>query len=110
MITDTEIEKALDWLRDSAGKCAQDRANRIYVEEFARTLKSQIMKERAEQSLGAQERDAYADERYQQHLLAIKEAVRLDSHNTFLRAAAEARIEAWRTMSSNARAEGKAYS
>lgn len=108
MILDSDIEKAIDWLRDSASKCAQDRANRVYVEEFAKSLKSQIMKEHAGEAIGVQEREARADSRYLAHLEAIREVVRVDEHNRFMREAALAKIEAWRTQSSNLRAEGKA--
>jgi hypothetical protein len=51
-----------------------------------------------------QEREAYSDPRYVEHLEAIKQAVEIDEGHTFLRAAADAKIEAWRTQSSNTRA------
>lgn len=105
MITDAEAEKAIDFLRDNAAKAAQARAERTYVEEYRKTIKAQIMKEHVGEALGAQEREAYADERYKQHLKAIKEAVYADEYQRFMRAAAEAKFDAWRTMSSNERAK-----
>jgi Arc/MetJ-type ribon-helix-helix transcriptional regulator len=63
-----------------------------------------LMKEHGSLSAVLQEREAYADDRYQQHLEAIREAVRLDEYHRFMRIAAEAKIEAWRTQSSNSRA------
>lgn len=104
-ITDTEIDKALDFLRDNARDAAQARADRIYVEEYRKTLKATLMKEHGNLSAVLQEREAYADERYVQHLEAIREAVRLDEFHRFMRIAAEAKIEAWRTQSSNSRAK-----
>lgn len=104
MITDENIEKALDFLRDDASRSAQDRANRIYIEEFRKSLKAQIMREHLDMPVSAQEREAYADPRYVTHLEAMKEAIRIDEHNRFMRASAEAKIEAWRTQSSNTRA------
>ncbi len=103
-ITDEEIDKALDFLRDNAREAAQAKADRVYVEEYRKTLKAQIMKEHASLSAVLQEREAYADPRYVEHLEAIKEAVRLDEFSRFMRVAAEAKIEAWRTQSSNSRA------
>ena len=44
MITDLEIEKAVDYLRDNATKAAQARANRIYLEEYRKTIKAEIMR------------------------------------------------------------------
>ncbi len=104
MITDEDAEKAVDYLRDTAVTAAQSKANRIYVEEYRKTVKAQIMSEYAEQPIGAQEREAYADDRYKQHLLAIKEAVEIDERNRFMREAADAKIHAWQTQRANERA------
>lgn len=103
-ISDDEIDKALDFLRDNARDAAQARADRIYVEEYRKTVKAQIMKEHGKLSAVLQEREAYSDPRYIQHLEAIKDAVRSDEFHRFMRIAAEAKIEAWRTQSSNSRA------
>lgn len=103
-ITDEEIDKALDYLRDNARDAAQAKANRVYVEEYRKVIKAQLMKENGQLSGILQEREAYADPRYIAHLDAIKEAVEIDEGHRFLRAAADAKIEAWRTQSSNSRA------
>lgn len=104
MITDEQVEKALDFLRDNAEDSAQARANRIYLEEFRKSLKAQIMAEHLAEPIGAQERWAYDDIRYRNHLEGLKQAVYNDERLRFLRGAAEAKIEAWRTMCSNQRA------
>ena len=44
-ISDDEIDRALDYLRDNARDAAQARANRIYVEEYRKVVKAQLMKE-----------------------------------------------------------------
>lgn len=103
-ISDEEIDRALDYLRDNADEAAKARAERIYVEEYRKTVKAQLMKEHDTKSAVIQERDAYADPRYVLHLEAIKEAVFRDEKMKFMLAAAEAKIEAWRTQSSNERA------
>lgn len=103
-ITDDEIDKALDYLRDNARDAAQAKADRVYVEEFRKVIKATLMKEHGQMSAVLQEREAYADPRYLQHLEAIREAVQADEHHRFLRGAADAKIEAWRTQSSNSRA------
>lgn len=103
-ITDDEIDRALDFLRDNARDAAQAKANRIYVEEYRKVVKAQLMKEHGSMSAVLQEREAYSDPRYVTHLVAIREAVEIDEGHRFLRAAADAKIEAWRTQSSNSRA------
>jgi vacuolar-type H+-ATPase subunit E/Vma4 len=103
-ITDDEIDKALDYLRDNARDAAQAKANRVYLEEYRKVLKAQLMKEHGKLSAVLQEREAYSDPRYSDHLEAIRQAVEIDEGHRFLRAAADAKIEAWRTQSSNTRA------
>lgn len=103
-ISDEEIDKALDYLRDNADEAAKARAERIYVEEYRKTVKAQIMKEHDSKSAVIQEREAYADPRYATHLEAIKEAVFRDEKMKFMLAAAEAKIGAWQTQSANERA------
>lgn len=110
MITDEDIDKAVEYLRVNARAAAQAKANRIYMEEFRKVVKAQIMREQSNLALGAQEAVAYADPRYTQHLQAMQAAVEKDEYNKWMMVAAEAKIEAWRTQQANARSEGKAYS
>jgi hypothetical protein len=106
-LDDASIERALDYLRDQADAAAQARAERVYVIEYRKSLKAQLMAEHGLEPLGAQEREAYADPRYVEHLQAMRQAVYVDERHTFLRQAAEARFEAWRTMNANRRAVSK---
>lgn len=101
---EADIEKALDYVRDNSIAAAQARANRVYMEEYRKTVKAQLMQEHKEKPLAAQEREAYADPRYILHLEALRLAVEEDERHRFLRAAAEAKIDAWRTQCSNERA------
>ena len=104
LIDDDQVELALDYLRDNAGAAAEARAHRIYCEEYRKSLKSIIMKEHVELAVNGQEREAYADERYTKFLEGLKSAVYEDERHRFLLAAAQAKIEAWRTMSATERA------
>ena len=104
MISDEDVEKAIDYLRDNAEAAAKARAERIYMDEFRKSLKALIMKEHIDATVSAQEREAYADPRYQTHLEALRQAVYRDEKARFMRVAAEAKIEAWRTSSANRRA------
>lgn len=103
MISEDDIEKAVDFLRDNAVAAAQARATRIYLEEFRKSIKAQIMAEQTDEALGAQERRAYSSDKYIEHLEALKTAVFEDERFRFLREAAMAKIEAWRTKSANQR-------
>lgn len=107
-ITETDIFKALDWLRDNAEEAAQAKANRVYLEEYRKTLKAVLMKEHSTLPLAAQEREAYADPRYLVHLEGLRQAVFEEGRLNHLRTAAEAKIEAWRSQEANHRAINKA--
>ena len=105
MITDEQLEKALDYLRDSATEAAQARANRLHLDDYSRVLKATIMAEHLAEPVNAQERWAYSDIRYKNHLEGLKVAIFEDEKHRYLREAASAKIEVWRSEQANARAE-----
>jgi hypothetical protein len=107
MISDDEIEKALDYLRDNAEVAAQAKANKVYLTEYRKTHKAMLMNESNETSEAAKERYAYSHSSYKEFLAGLKEAIYQDARHEFLRGAADAKIEAWRTQSSNQRTMGK---
>jgi hypothetical protein len=110
MISDDDIDKALNYLRDSAIPAAQATANRQHLENTKHSMKAILMAEHIMEPVNAQERWAFADDRYKVHLDGLKEAIFEDEKYTNLREAAEAKIRAWQTMNATLRAEGKAYS
>lgn len=107
MITDAEIQKALDYLRDNADSAAQARANRVYMDEYRKSLKAILKKRSSASSNAAQEDDAYAAPEYLEHLDALRGAVEADEKHRFLLQAAAAKIDAWRTQVSFQKAMGR---
>lgn len=105
MITEDQIERALDWLRDNAEKAAQARAERVYMEAWVKTVLAQCQSKHQELSVAAQEVRARIDPEYIQTLDALREAVADDERFRFLISTAHAKIEAWRSMESTRRAE-----
>lgn len=112
MSDDSQINifKALDFIRDNAPAYAQAKAKRVYLEEYRKTKKALCM--RAAESSGvnaisAQERDAYADPEYKQILDGLQVAVEEEERLRWLIVAAQARIEVWRTIEANRRAEAR---
>ena len=103
MITEQEVEAAVDWLRDTAQEAAQKRAERLYLDEYRKVLRAKLMKQHMDLPVSAQEREALADPKYEEHLQALKIAIDEDERMRFLRVAAEAKIEAWRSMNANHR-------
>lgn len=103
-VTDESVEKALDWLRSNAIAASRAKAERVYLEAFTKHLIAKIMKEHPSLPVSGQEREAYADARYLTHIEGLKVAVENDSRMQFLRSAAEAKLEAWRTLHATERA------
>lgn len=104
MIEESAVEEAVHWLADNAKKAAQRRAERVYEDEYRKSLKAILMKEHAGESGIVQEREAYADPRYIDHLKKIKETVYRDELNRAMRSQKEILIEAWRSQNANYRA------
>jgi hypothetical protein len=104
VIDEKEVEAAVDWLRDTANEAAQKRAERLYLDEYRKVLRAKLMKQHMDLPVSAQEREALADPKYEEHLQALKIAIDEDEKMRFLRVAAEAKIEAWRSMNANHRA------
>jgi hypothetical protein len=98
MISQRDIEKALDFLRDSAEIAAINRSNRVYMEEYRKSLKAQLMSENLDMPVNAQEREAYKNVAYVTHLEAMKESIYQDEKLRFLMEAAKIKISAWQTM------------
>lgn len=97
------VSDSLQFLAVSAEEAAQARAERMYLEQYRKTKKAILMKENASLPLGAQEREAYADPEYLKVLEGLKAAVFADAKMQFMREAASAKIEAWRTQEATKR-------
>ncbi len=110
MITQDDAEKAVDWLKTNARKMAQERAERVYMEQWVKTVKATLQAEVGDQPVSRSEMFALASPKYMAALQAYKTAIEADEYNRFMVTAAEAKIEAWRSQESTRRAEGKAYS
>ena len=106
MITDKQIEDALDYLRDSAKPAAVARAQARTLEKYLGVVEAQQKAKAIGRSNAAAQDEARSSPEYREALTAWEEAVRRDAECTMLRESASARIEAWRTQSSNLRSMG----
>lgn len=108
MISEQDVEKAVDYLRSSAHEAAVARANMKYLTEFLKTKKAQLsLSFTNAKSATVADSMALADPAYVEVLEGYKVAVEKDAFHGFKREAAGALIDAWRTQQSNARAEGR---
>jgi len=103
-----EPTKAIQYIIDTAPLYAKAKADRIYLEEFRKSRKAQLMANSRLEALGKQEAYAYAHEDYVGILEGIREAVEIEEKYRWMMTAAQARIEVWRTEQYSARIEMKA--
>lgn len=109
-MSEREIDpnKAVDFIRDNGKKFAQAKADRIYLEEYRKSLKAILMKRSGENAVNAQEREAYAHPEYQELLKGLREAVETEETLRWQMVAAEARVEVWRSQEASNRVEYRA--
>lgn len=107
MISENDVEKAVDYLRSNALEAAQARANVRYLDAFLKTQKASLKLASNASSNAAAEDEALASPQYRDALQGYKEAVEKDALHMFKREAAIAMIDAWRSQSANARGEGR---
>jgi hypothetical protein len=98
---------AVDYILINGKNFAHAKAERVYLEEYRKSLKAILMKRSMEQTIGAQEREAYAHAEYEVLLQGLKQAIEIEEKLRWDLIGAQARVEIWRTEQANARVEGK---
>lgn len=108
-----DIEELLERYRQLADRYAPARANRGYLEDYKKSMIAMLMKDAEREkkitTTSGQEREAYADPKYQQLLDNLKTAVHEEEKIRYHLKAVEWEIETWRTKQANERAERRAY-
>ena len=104
---DREIDpnKAVDFIRDNGKFYAKAKADRVYMEEYRKSLKAILMKRSMETAVNAQEREAYSHPEYIELLNGLKEAVEQEERLRWEMVAAQARVEVWRSQEASNRLE-----
>lgn len=108
MSEDRDPHKAVDYILQNGKRFAKAKAERVYLEEYRKSLKAILMKRTIETTVAAQEREAYSDPEYLTLIEGIKEATEIEEKLRWDLIGAQARVEIWRTEQANNRAEGRA--
>lgn len=104
IVSDSEIDKALDFLRDSAGAMGEAKARLIRAGHMVSHIEALLLLASEESSADKRKADARASDRY---LAAIHEEAGAAGEFEKLRSLREAaamKIEAWRSEQANYRA------
>ena len=103
IVTDESVEKALDYLRDSAGPIGDAKARTVLAGHMVKIVEALMIKDSEATSDSKRQANARASSRYHEAIMedaiAAGEIEKLRS----LRDAAAARIEAWRSEQANYR-------
>lgn len=91
-------------MHESGPLLAAAKANRIYLEEYRKSLKALLMKDSQAKTAVDREADAYADPRYTEHLQGLREAVEAEERLRWVMVTHSAAVEVWRSQEASVRA------
>jgi hypothetical protein len=106
-MSDYDPHAAIDYIIKNAGRFAKAKSERIYIEEYRKSLKAILMKQSGQTVIAAQEREAYAHDDYAALLAGLREAVETEEKLRWDLIAAQARIEVWRSQEATNRTQDK---
>lgn len=104
LVSDEQVELALDWLRDNAAAIGEAKRQAVQTEKMVKHIEALTMKMHAQLPVSAQKREAQASDRYKHAILAEAEAAGAYETMRSLREAAALKIEVWRSSNANYRA------
>jgi hypothetical protein len=102
-MTEYDPHEAINYIYNNRTAYAQAKGELAQLEVYKSSLKAIMMKKSGEQSLGGQEREAYASEEYVNLGHAIGEATARAEEYKWALEAAKMRFQAWQTESANNR-------
>ena len=98
-----DIDKTLAFIRDHAPKLAKAKAERIYLENYKKSLFALLYREVEGKTVADREYETYAQAAYIDHLYALKVAVEEEEAIKWMMISAQLRCEVWRSEQANAR-------
>ena len=103
-MSDIDPSKAILYIQTNAPKFGEAKAQRVYIENYLKTVKANLMAEEAG-TLGAKEIYAYSHADYKTQLEALRVAVEQEETLKYMLEAAKLKVEVWKTQQFNTRAE-----
>ena len=94
---------AIEYIWENAPAYAKAKGELAHLEAYKSSLKAILMKRSGESAIGAQEREAYAHEEYQQLCAGIGAATEQAELLKWRLTSAQMRFDAWRSEQANNR-------
>lgn len=102
-MTEYDPHEAINYIYINAPEYAKAKGQLAQLEAYKSSLKAIMMKKSTENSLGGQEREAYASQEYQDLCVAIGKATEDAEKFKWQLEAAKMRFQSWQTESANNR-------
>ena len=102
-MSEYDPHEAINYIYMNAPEYAKAKGQLAQLETYKSSVKAIMMKKSSEQSLGGQEREAYASQDYQNLCIAIGKATEDAEKLKWQLEAAKMRFQAWQTESANNR-------
>jgi hypothetical protein len=102
-MSDYSPHPAIEYIWENAPAYAKAKGQLAELEAYKSSLKSIMMKQSGETSIGAQEREAYASDEYVQLCAGIGEATERAELLRWRLLSAQMRFDAWRSEQANNR-------
>jgi hypothetical protein len=96
-MTEYDPHEAINYIYNNAPEYARAKGQLAQLEHYRHSLRSIMMKKSTENSLGGQEREAYASQEYQDLCVAIGKATEDAESLKWKITSATMRFDAWRT-------------
>jgi hypothetical protein len=111
---EVNIEKALNFIRDNAGKFAEAKAQRIYLEQFRKSKKALLFAAcptppGEKVTVADREAYAYSHPEYLELLTGLQVAIEAEETLKWQMTAAQLKTEVWRTQQANNRRTDSAH-
>ncbi len=103
VVTEVELAKALDWLRDSAMDMGEAKERLVKAENMVKHTEALLMKKSDAKSAEMRKADARCDQRWIDDVTEEAKAAGAYEMMRALREAAALKIEVWRTEQANYR-------
>lgn len=101
--------KAVDFILEHAPEYAKAKAERVYIEEYRKSLKAILFQQSDGKTISDREAYAYSHQDYLTNLAGLKEAVEAEETMRWKLVAAQARIEIWRSTEATSRAAERMF-
>jgi hypothetical protein len=102
-VTEADVERAVNWMRENVVALAQARAERQHVEAWVKVIEAEEQTIHAGEPAYAQQREARASQRYKDGLNALRDAVKAEEELKYRWQLAQTVCEIWRTMEASRR-------